>query len=363
MNQDALELYRKRVVQISTPFVTGTGLVEFNPQLVVTNEHLVRDVRHVIVSGAGIKPYLSEVLFKNPKLDLAFVSGPSEEIGTALELSETDRLKIGMPVAAIGHPLGLKLSLSGGVVSKLDYHGDSLVRILHDATLNPGNSGGPLVDPHGSWLGMNSFVYHEARNIGSALPAKVIVEQYKAYLAKNSPLVQVCGSCESMVSDEELDQGYCPVCGSKLESFLELDEYEAAGMDRSLEQIISYLGYDVRLCRRGLRKWELERGSAVIYLSYHEKTGLIMADSKLCRLPGEGIEKIYVYLLQQNHELEGLRFSISDDAVYLSVMIDEQYLDIETGVEALKKLLDKSDDYDDVLVEEYGCHWSTHWEV
>ena len=116
-------------------------------------------------------------------------------------------------------------------------------------------------------------------------------------------------------------------------------------------------GYDVRLARKGPSIWEVEKGSANINISYHEKTGLIVGDAHLCLLPKKNIKPIYKYLLKENFHLEGLTFSIKGRDIILSLLIYDRYLNEETGMELLKHLFERADYYDNILVEEYGAIW------
>jgi len=113
----------------------------------------------------------------------------------------------------------------------------------------------------------------------------------------------------------------------------------------------------VALSRSGHNAWEVKQGSATILVSYHDKSGLISADTVLCELPKENIKPLYEYLLRENYSNEALTLSLNDQDIVLSLLIFDRYLNEETGKAMLSQLFEKADYYDNVLVEQYGASW------
>ena len=82
-----------------------------------------------------------------------------------------------------------------------------------------------------------------------------------------------------------------------------------------------------------------------------------MGDAFLATLPRKEIKPIYEYLLRQNFSIEGLTFSIKGQDIILSLLIYDRYLNLETGKTLFNHLFKKADDYDNILVEQYGASW------
>jgi serine protease Do len=137
----------------------------------------------------------------------------------------------------------------------------------------------------------------------------------------------------------------------------DIEAYEPIGISRIIESMLTSLGFEVELSRRGPKNWQITHGSAHINISYNAMNGLNICDAYLCELPLQGISEIYNYLLRQNNEIEGFCFSIKDQDIILSLLIYDQYLNQETGVKLFKELFDKADYYDNILVENYGAVW------
>src|SRR5581483_9681640 len=124
--------------------------------------------------------YSAEVVGTDPATDLAVVriQGPYAGSFRAVELGDSDRLRVGQLAIAIGNPYGLQATVTTGVISALGRTLPSPNRrrlienvIQTDAPLNPGNSGGPLVDSRGRVIGVNTALFLPAQGIGLAIPA------------------------------------------------------------------------------------------------------------------------------------------------------------------------------------------------
>ena len=173
-----------RVVERVTPAVAhvrrgrggGSGLVIAPDGYVLTNAHVVDGADEVEVVFAEGATYRAPVVGVDAATDLALVRvlGPSLP---AAELGDSDRLRVGQLVIAIGDPLGLQSTVTTGVVSALGRSlrakdGRIIENVIQtDAALNPGNSGGPLVDTHGKVVGVNTAIIAMAQGIAFAIPA------------------------------------------------------------------------------------------------------------------------------------------------------------------------------------------------
>src|SRR5207248_9001121 len=143
---------------------------------VLTNAHVVDDAKAVEVVLVDGSTYRAPVIGADPATDLAVVLalGPSLP---ALELATADTLRVGQLVIAIGDPLGLQSTVTTGVVSALGRSlrandGRTIENVIQtDAALNPGNSGGPLVDTHARVVGVNTAIIAGAQGIAFAIPA------------------------------------------------------------------------------------------------------------------------------------------------------------------------------------------------
>lgn len=355
--ENIIDQYKDVVIQIATPYSTGTGFYLKSVNLIITNEHIVRDNRSVIIYGTQIEKQLARVIFLDEKYDLAFLEVDPIEAAPDVKLRLDSPAVAGEPIIAIGHPFELKFSTTKGIVSNTRHMRGDTPYIQHDAALNPGNSGGPLIDGKGAIIGVNTFIFKDGNDIGFSLPAQILDQAIQAFKAKNYGIGVRCSSCLNIILEEEVDKGYCPHCGAGIQMPNQVDEYEPFGVAKTIEEMLAQNGYDVEISRRGPNAWVIQKGSAKINISYYEKMGLITGDAYLCMLPKQDIKPIYEYLLKQNYKIEGLSLSIQGQDIILSLLIYDRYLNVSTGMKLLEHLFLMADHYDNILVEQYGARW------
>ena len=286
------------VVEIATPFNTGTGFYIKSHNIIVTNEHVIRDNKEVIIKGASFEKQIAKVLLIDEYADLALLSAPAKHDMPEVILRTDSTAIQGEKIAAMGHPYGLKFSVTHGIISNIEQKERGLLFLMHDAALNPGNSGGPLVDENGHIVGINSFVLKDGENLGFALPISIVSEAIEGFDQKEDKTGARCVSCRKFIYDRSPDSDYCDSCGAEILFPSHIKTYRPVGVPKIIEDIISQLSYDVRLAREGRNHWNIRRGSALARLSYHKNTGLIDGDAYLCRLPEEDLNAVYTFLLE-----------------------------------------------------------------
>lgn len=357
--KEIIEKYKDVIIQIATPYSTGTGFYLRESNLIVTNEHVIRDNREVIIDGARFEKHLTRVLFCDPKLDLAFLEVKEDVEMPDIRLTQEDEIKVGENVVAMGHPFGLKFTATQGIISNTLHKLGDVNYLQHDAALNPGNSGGPLVNKNGEVVGINTFIIKDGDNIGFSLPANYLKNTISDYQKMDEDIGIRCLSCSNIVFEKSFEGNYCPHCGTKIALPSQVEEYEPVGIPKTIESILETLGHNVKLSRRGPNNWEIIEGSAKINIAYYEKNGLITGDAYLCLLPKKNIKPLYEYLLKQNYKTEGLTLSVKGQDIIISLLIYDRYLNSETGLKLFQHLFERADYYDNILVEKYGAVWNS----
>jgi serine protease Do len=157
----------------------GSGFIINNEGLVLTNSHVVFGRQVIVVTLHDGRKIEAELLGADPISDLAVIRirVPSERYPTAV-LGNSDSIRIGEDVIAIGNPFGLEQTLTRGVISGINriMPGSpqlTLPFIQTDASINAGNSGGPLMNRCGEVIGINTSILAEAQNIGFSIPINV----------------------------------------------------------------------------------------------------------------------------------------------------------------------------------------------
>ena len=349
--QHILETYIENIIQIMTPYGTGSGFILGN--LIITNSHVVAGLKEVVISAKKIKRIIAPVIYDDPYFDLAFIELESLiHPKTILQLS-SNVVSDGDTTIAIGHPYGLNYTATEGIVSRASRLQDDLEYIQIDAAINPGNSGGPLLNENGEVIGVNTFIIENANNLGFALPYFYVQEALDAFLVLKKKNIIKCTSCKNLVEEVLIKNDYCYECGVKIETAkLRRKGYKPTGPTKLLEDILSSLDVDVDLSRRSQSSWRIDHGTARIEINYYEN-GIIIGDSKLCGIPSKNIEKLYDFLLQENAKLSYLQFSINENSIYLSYLIVDSSLTLNEGKTAINRLMEYANKYDDILIEKY----------
>jgi serine protease Do len=153
----------------------GSGFVIDPSGEILTAEHVIRGADSIRIEVPEIGNFAGVVLGSDQDNDLALLQIINEQSlrFDAVEFGDSDQLKPGQIVMAMGNPFGLQQSVSAGVVSAVGLLGGESRNsdlIQHDASLNPGSSGGPLFSADGKVIGINSSIASRARNIGFAIP-------------------------------------------------------------------------------------------------------------------------------------------------------------------------------------------------
>jgi putative serine protease PepD len=177
------------VVAVQVGGGSGTGFVIDDRGTIVTNAHVVSTSRSASVRRGDSRSAIpATVLGTDPSTDLAVLRVDPSRLGTPrpLALADSDAVRVGDGVVAVGHPFGLDRTATAGIVSGLGReieapNGFSIDEVIQtDAAINPGNSGGPLVDMRGRVVGVNSQIATAGAGgnvgVGFAVPSNTVRE-------------------------------------------------------------------------------------------------------------------------------------------------------------------------------------------
>lgn len=164
------------VVNIKTDHGSGSGFFISPNGFIATNSHVVANSTFVNVTTSDKKVSEAKVIGVDRHLDVALIKISGDY--KPLQFANSDEVEIGERVIAIGSPMGYSFSVTEGIVSgvnRTSSANDVAGYIQTDAALNPGNSGGPLINAEGKVIGINTFKV-EGQNIGFALSSNYAVE-------------------------------------------------------------------------------------------------------------------------------------------------------------------------------------------
>jgi serine protease Do len=160
----------------------GSGLIISSDGYIFTNNHVVAKADKIKVKLANGKEYDAEVKGKDPNTDLALIKIKPEGDLPCVKFGDSDKLRVGDWVFAIGNPFGLDHTVTAGIVSakgRVIGAGPYDNFIQTDASINPGNSGGPLFNLDGEVVGINTAIVAQGQGIGFAVPINLAKDVLK----------------------------------------------------------------------------------------------------------------------------------------------------------------------------------------
>jgi len=164
----------------------GSGFIIDSSGLIITNNHMIEGAEEIKVKLADGREFKAKVLGRDPKTDLALIKLDSSSGQLpALTLGDSDKMRVGDWVLAVGIPFGLEHTVTQGIISatgRVIGSGPYDNFLQTDAPINPGNSGGPLVNLRGEVIGINTAIVSGGQGLGFAIPssmAKTVITQLK----------------------------------------------------------------------------------------------------------------------------------------------------------------------------------------
>lgn len=199
------EPFEKHTLEAST----GTGFVLDKTGHILTAFHVVKDKDEIVVGLSDQSKFTARLVGTAPQLDIALlqIDAPEDKL-FSLPLGRSDSLQVGQKVMAIGNPMGLHNTLTVGVISALQRTlGDSASElsdayIQTDAAVNPGNSGGPLLNSSGEVIGINDAKIQEAQGLSFAIPIDLARAVIPDLILMGHPYRPVLGFSGSGISPD-----------------------------------------------------------------------------------------------------------------------------------------------------------------
>jgi serine protease Do len=189
----------------------GSGVIVSKEGHIVTNNHVLNGTSDVTVQLNDGREAKAKIVGTDAQIDLAVLKIDLPNL-SPLSLGDSDKVKVGQIVMAIGNPFGLEESVSQGIISAKDRRAmnDSQVEFFQtDTAINPGNSGGPLVNIRGEVIGINSAIYSESggnQGIGFAIPSNVVKAAMGSIISKGRVIRGYLGVAIQSVTKEIAEQ-------------------------------------------------------------------------------------------------------------------------------------------------------------
>ncbi len=227
---------------------SGSGFVMSEDGFILTNNHVIEDADRIKVKFADGKDFTARVVGRDPKTDLALIKIDGAAALHPLKLGNSENLKVGSWVVAVGSPFGLEQTVTVGIVSakgRVIGSGPYDNFIQTDASINPGNSGGPLVNMNGEVIGINTAIIPNAQGIGFATPINMATEilpqlQKKGHVTRGWLGVSIQEVTPELAKSFSLDKNK----GALVAEVFKASPAEKAGIEQG-DIILQFNGKDI----------------------------------------------------------------------------------------------------------------------
>lgn len=329
----------------------------------VTNYHVVEGYRNVAILDNERNPFLAKVVAVNPDLDLALLAAEGDFSHLPeFEIASDNEPLIGSKVHVAGYPFGMPFTITEGSLSSPRQLMDGKFYIQVDAPVNPGNSGGPIVNEHGQIIGVtvSKFASSAADNMGFGVRTEALMQFLDAIeeLDRDEFNIQ-CSGCDEFIS---ADEEYCPNCGTKLDQSV-LQQHQLSPLADFCEEAIARMGINPVLARNGYNSWTFHRGSSEIRMFVYNRNYLF-AVSPVALLPKKNVEDVLNFMLDT--DFFPYKMGVDGRQIYLCYRIhlaDITNDSAERIINNFVNLAKTADELDNKLVEEFGCEFSAYSKV
>jgi serine protease Do len=352
-----LKFAEHTVFRVSTPYSLGIGFKVKGYDWIITNENLVRGNHSVVVEDLRGAIAYAKIIYIDPLLDVDILKLPFSDVEGGFQVSDQINFEKGMKIFSLGIE-GNSIVPKSGTVQETVFPQERWEYIVHDAVMGYANTGGPVVDSKGLLVSMNNYGMENDSKQSTSLPMLGMNDVFEKIQGKDDMEWVRCYNCRTFLSEKvALESQSCTVCNEYVEFPKNIEPFETEGVARTIESLIEQAGFHVGFARKGANAWLIKSGSASISLNYHERSGMISGDAILCKLPNNKRKSILAYLLQENQKLDHLTFSVNEESVVLSLLLNEHSLNDDKGLENLMDLFTKADAFDNILVEQFDATW------
>ncbi|HHB79992.1 MAG TPA: serine protease [Saprospiraceae bacterium] len=350
--------YSKAIFKISTSSGSGTAFYLSDRDIFVTNFHVVAGENQVAIQDSDKNRILGYVIFVNLELDIAFLRAKSKLVDVPnIGLFADIDLKSLQKIYVHGYPFGMPYTITKGVISAPNQLINGRHFIQTDAAVNPGNSGGPMLNAKGQLIAVTTSKLNQADNVGFGIPVKALVDQIEDFSPDDPFQFHVkCDSCSLLITEPT---EFCPQCGHDINPVV-FENYDLSLFAQFVEDALQLMGLNPILARAGKDYWEFYQGSALIRI-FVFKQDYLVATSPLNRLPKGPLDDLLAYILNKDQPNKPYTLGIADNHIYLSYRV--HLSDIfspksELIKEELSRLPQKADDLDTFFVREFQCDFA-----
>lgn len=347
------ELIYHSIYKVSQARGSGSCFYLKDYNLFVTNSHVVEGFRQVALEDHHRNRYPARVILAHPALDVAFLKAESDfSFLPDLPLAK-EEAAIGSKIRVAGYPFGMPFTLTEGTVSSPHQYMDGYYQLQTDAAVNPGNSGGPMLNEKGEVIAITTSKFTNADNMGFGIPIHTLFPLLEKSRNLNLEYLSIqCSCCDEIITEEE---DYCPCCGNKIPFYL-FHERPLTDIAVYCEKAIEDMGVNPLLTRIGQENWTFHSGKSEIRMFIYQQS-FLFCTSPINTLPKKNFGPLLHYLLTVP-DLAPYQIGLNGNQIFLSyrIHLSDVLSDTDRIIQKnITQMAARADELADYLAETYGC--------
>lgn len=348
------ENIKKSIYKIVTADGTGTGFKLEGYDFVITNYHVVKGNKKVTVENNKEDKFIAKVVLVSPEADIAFLVCKDLKRDGFIKISDKITPKTTDKIFIYGFPFGMPITTTEGIISSANQPMDDRYYIQTDAAVNPGNSGGAMVDMDGFLVAITTAKFTDADNVGFGIKHTDLLSELNSFKYDDELFRLKCDSCDNYI---EKESEFCQNCGSEIDVGA-FEDFKLSLTAEFVESALSSLTKEPLLYRAGKNYWQFHQGSNLvrIFVVKENSEEYLIATSPMNELAKENLEKLFLYVVST--DVSPYMLGITDNKIYLSYRIhvnDMQSKDKDAIKENLANFPLKAVEFSSFFKEKYGC--------
>ncbi|MCX2678750.1 trypsin-like peptidase domain-containing protein [Galbibacter sp. EGI 63066] len=351
------------IFKINTASGSGSGFYIKEHDIIITNYHVVNGNREVAVENTTKDRYLANVVMVNPVTDLAFLKCSDSFNAAGVKINK-ETIPAGRDQVFVhGFPFGMPYTVTQGIISSPDQLMDGRHFVQTDAAVNPGNSGGPMLNNNNELVAVTTSKFNHADNVGFGIPLNTVIEELDTLssITDYSTYSLKCDSCGTLIS-ERIE--YCTSCGNNVDTkVFAFETNQLSKIAVFVEDALTQAGTNPVLARSGANVWEFHHGSSLIRI-FIFKNNYLYITSPLNELPKGNLGSLLEYILQDN--VKPYKLGVHKDTIFISyrVAIADLFSPKANEIKNnITQMLQKADDLDDFFVDNYNCKMTSFSKI
>ncbi|MDP8050854.1 serine protease [Pasteurella atlantica] len=350
-----LKNIEKSVFKIITADGVGSGFKIQGYDFIITNFHVIEGCIEVAVETSTQDKYLGKVVMANPELDIAFVyASELKDEKSCIILDKHIEVQTTQKIYICGFPFGMPFTITEGIVSNPKQLISNRYILQTDAAVNPGNSGGAMVNEDGVLLAVTASKFTNADNVGFGIRHIDLIKELEDYQVDYDIYKVKCHSCDNYISQKI---SFCDSCGNEIKKSV-FEKSDLSSLAIFIEESLKLLDINPVLCREGRDYWSFYQGRALIRI-FDSNSDYLIATSPLNELPKSNLKDL-LYFINTN-QVSPFYLGIKDNKIYLSYrihlsdMFSSQKENIQNN---LKDFILKVDELDDFFHTKFNCNFA-----